>query len=198
VHASLDDADADAVLARLADGSCDVTRDQLRRLNRWLAGRDVAPPARVRAVRDGRVVVVDAADAVIVDAPDMLALLGNLAVVPVALSRAAALAESLDLPLASELADYQVVSQGEPVDDAVVHPVLQVADVDGVTCEVAWRLVEEVLHVDGRELPFGLGRGRAWRDHEWAQRHRRTEVLNDPGSGIIRDGEDDVDDDPEE
>jgi hypothetical protein len=198
VHASLEDVDPDDVVTRLADASRDVARVQLRRMNHWLAGRSVTPPARVRAVHAGRLVVVDAVDVAVVDAPDLLGLLGNLAVVPVALSQAEALAEALDLPLASELADYQVVSEGDLIADAVVHPVLQVADVDGVAREVAWRLVDGVLHVDARRLPFGLGRGRAWRDGEWAQRHRRTEALNDPGSGRIRDSEDDVDDNHEE
>jgi hypothetical protein len=198
VLGSLDDADPDDVLTRLADDRRDIDRQQLRGLDRWLSGQQVTPPERVRAVRDGHVVVVEASDAVIVDAPDLLSLLGNLAVVPVAQSRAASLAERLDLPLASELARYQVVSDGKVVDDAVVHDVLRVEDADGVEREVAWRFVDDTLNVDGRRLAVGLGRGRAWRDGAWSQRHRRTEALIDPTVGMMREDEDDLDDDPEE
>jgi hypothetical protein len=195
---SLSDADPDDVLRRLADGRRDVSRSQLRGLDAWLSSQSVTPPDRVRAVRDGQVVVVDAADAVIVDAPDLFALLGNLAVVPVVRSRAEALSERLDLPRASELADYPVVSTGVPQDDAVVHDILRVTDVDGVEREVTWRLVGETLHVDSRRLAVGLGRGRAWRDGVWSQRHRRTEALIDPDAGMMRGDEDDLDDDDEE
>ena len=148
---SLDDADPDDVLARLADPARDVSRAQLRGLDDWLSGRSVtrAGPRFARS-RRRRVVVVDASDAVIVDAPDLFALLGNYAIVPVVGSRAAELADRLDLPLASELADYSVVSQGSAHDDAVVHDRLRVADVDGAEREVGWRLVDGTLHVDSR------------------------------------------------
>jgi hypothetical protein len=198
VLGSLDEADPDDVLARLADDRRAVDRRQLRGFNAWLAGQNLTPPARLRAVRDCAVVIVEAADAVIVDAPDLLGLLGNRAVVPVSLARAADLAERLDLPVASALSGYEVISHGEMIDDAVVHDRLCVADADGVDCEVAWRYVDGTLHVDGRRRPFGLGRGRAWRDGDWAGRHRRTEALIDPAAGMIRDDEDDLDDDNEE
>jgi hypothetical protein len=195
---SLADADPDDVLTRLADERRSVDRPQLRALFSWLAGQPVAAPVRVRAVRDGQVVVVEADDAVIVDVPDLFGLLGNLGLVPVVPSRAAALADRLDVPLASELSDFQVVSTGEFVDDAVVHDGLRVTDIDGVEREIAWRLVGEKLHVDSRRLAFGLGRGRAWRDGDWAQRHRLTEALIDPTAGTLRADEDDLDDDSEE
>jgi hypothetical protein len=195
---SLPDADPDDVLRRMRDPQRVVTRTQLRALDGWLADQPVDPPERVRAVRDGDVVVVDAVDAVIVDAPDLLPLLADLAVVPVTTARAARLAERLDLPLASGLAEFAVVSEGSLLDDAVVHDVLRVVDVDGRHREVAWRLVEGTLHVDARRLSWGLGRGRAWRDGEWSQRHRRSEALNQPEMGMMRDSEDDLDPDPEE
>jgi hypothetical protein len=140
---------------------------------------------------------VDAGDAVIVDAPDLFALLGNLASVPVPHLRAAALAERLDLPLASEVADFAVRSNGELVDDAIVHDELLVADVDGVERAVAWRLDGARLHVDSARRAYGLGRGRAWRDGAWSQRHRLTEALIDPSAATLRDGEDDLDDEEE-
>jgi hypothetical protein len=191
---SLADADPDDVLARLSQDQRTIDRRQLRAINDWLTTLPIVPPDRVRAVRDGATVVVAADEAVVVDAPDLFPLLGKLAVVPASRSRAAALAQRLDLPLASRLSDYPVVSRGEVVDDAVVHEVLRVADVDGVEREVAWRLADDVLHVDARHLAVGLGRGRAWRDGAWSWRHRRTEALAEFTVGAMRDNEDDLDD----
>lgn len=177
---SLDDVDPDDLLDRLADADRTVARDQLRVLHAWLAGRDVAPPAAVRAVRDGRLVVVPSDDAVVVDAPDLLPLVGGRAVVPVALPEAARLAESFDLPMASELAAYDVVSTGTERDGVVVHDQLLVRDADGAPARVAWRLVGGVLHVDAADTAWGRGRGEAWAAGEWSTRHARTEVLAQP------------------
>jgi hypothetical protein len=194
VLVEVDDADPADVLERLADPARFVTRSQLRAWNAWLAGTSPGPaPTRLRAVRAGEVIVVDADQAVVVDAPDLLPLLGDRAVVPVAAGAAADLADRLDLPLAGELADFDVVSTGATEGDVVVHDRLEVRDADGVVREVAWRLVDDVLHVDRRRYPYGLGRGRAWRDGEWPQRHRRTEALTDLVGGRITDDEDDLD-----
>jgi hypothetical protein len=194
VLASIEDADPDDVLARLADDSRVIGRARLRLLYAWLSTQRLRPPARVRATRAGEVEVVDAVDAVIVDAPDLLGLVGSHAVVPVAVPRARDLAARLDIPLASAAAEFRVVSTGERVTDATIHDGLQVVDIDGAESHVAWRYVDGMLHVDRSELAFGLGRGRAWRDGEWAQRHRRTEALVDPARGMMRDDEDDLDD----
>lgn len=193
VLGSLADADPADVLARLADDRRAVDREHLREIDSWLADQELSPPARVRAVKDGRVTVVDASDAVVVDAPDLLVLLGNRAVVPVSGGRSAELAARLGLPLASELADYDVCSDGTVQGDAVIHEVLRVRDVDGVDREVAWRLAGDTLHVDARRLGVGLGRGRAWRDGVWSQRHRNTEELLDPTTAAARADEDDLD-----
>ncbi len=191
----LDDADPDDVLDRLADPARRVSRAELRAWYGWLAGADpAASPARVRGVRAGEVVAVDASDAAVVDAPDLLPLLGNLAVLPVAASAAADLAERLDLPLASELSDYPVVSSGTAEDGAVVHDRLLVRDVNGDEQQVAWRLLGEVLHVDRGRFAIGVGRGTAWRDGQWRQRHRRTEALAGLVAGRMSDDEDDLDD----
>jgi hypothetical protein len=109
------------------------------------------------------------------------------------LSRAAALADRLGLPLASQLAAYEVRSTGTCVDDAVWHDGLLVADADGVDRPVMWRYVDGTLHIDRHHVAIGLGRGRAWRDGVWAQRHRRTEALIDPAAGMMREDEDDLD-----
>jgi hypothetical protein len=194
VLADLDDADPADVLDRLADPARAVTRDELRAWGGWLAAADPGTaPSRVRAVRAGEVVVVDATDAVIVDAPDLLPLLGNRAVVPVAASAAADLADRLGLPLASELASYAVVSTGVPDADVIVHDGLRVRDADGDVTAVSWRLIDGVLHVDRGRYAVGLGRGRAWRDGEWSQRHRLTEALADLAGGSIMEDEDDLD-----
>lgn len=197
VAESLRDVDPDDVLARLADPARGVSRAQLRAIDGWLSEQLFEPPAAVRAIRAGRLAVVEAHTAVIVDAPDLLGLLGDWSIVPVAAGRASALAGRLHLPVATELSAFPVLSAGTEVDDAVVHDGLQVADVDGVPREVAWRLAGDTLHVNARQLALGLGRGRAWRDGHWAQRHRRTEELIEPAVGIPLDDEDDLDDDEE-
>ena len=79
--AIVDDADDDELARRLGDARRAVTREQVKALYARLAPRDAV--VAVRAVRRGEVVVADAADAVIADAPDLLPLLGDFAVVPV-------------------------------------------------------------------------------------------------------------------
>jgi hypothetical protein len=77
-----------------------------------------------------------------------------------------------------------------------VHDRLIVADADGADREVMWRADGATLHVDRRHLAIGLGRGRAWRDGAWSERHRRTEALIDPAAGRMREDEDDFDEIP--
>jgi hypothetical protein len=131
----------------------------------------------VRAVRGTELVVVAGDDAAVVDLPELLPLLGNYAVVPASLSDATRVADALNVPLASELGGFALVSEGHPDKDHVVHDQLMVEDVDGDPQRVAWRFVDGVLHVDAGALEFGLGRGRAWRDGRWAQRYLATELL---------------------
>jgi hypothetical protein len=171
----LDDADHDEIAARLGDGDRVVNREQVKALYAHLEPRDA--PASVRALRGGELVVVVPGDAVVVDAPDLLALLGNLAVVPTSLRDATRVADALDVALASELGRFAVVSNGRPDNDHVVHDLLLVEDVTGKAQQVTWRLVDGVLHVDAGALEFGLGRGRAWRDGQWSQRYLATELL---------------------
>jgi hypothetical protein len=171
----LDDADHDELALRLGDADRHVTRAQTKALYARLDPRE--PPAWVRAVHRGELVVVRAGDAVVVDAPDLLALLGEFAVVPVSLDDATRVADVLDVALASELGRFEVVSTGTPSDDHVVHDPLQVADVSGRAQQVAWRFADGVLHVDAQSLDFGLGRGRVWRDGRWSQRYVLTELL---------------------
>jgi hypothetical protein len=194
VLGSLADADPDDVMARLADPGRAVSRALLRAIDAWIAGVAIEPPTHVRAVRDEKVVVVPVSEAVVVDAPDLLGLLGSRAIVPVSASQAVALADQLGVPLATQLAAFDVQSTGEADSDCVIHDPLCVADVDGVDQQVSWRFVDGVLHVDRGQLAVGLGRGRAWRDGAWSQRHRRTEALTGLEVEKIRDDEDDLDD----
>jgi len=181
----LDDADHDEIAARLGDGDRVVTREQVKSLYGQLEPRDA--PASVRALLRGELVAVAASDAVVVDAPDLLALLGNLAVVPVSIRDATRVADALDVSLASELGRFAVVSDGRSDNDHVVHDRLLVEDVNGEAQQVAWRLVDGVLHVDAGALEFGLGRGRAWRDGQWSQRYLATELLRGavPSSALL-------------
>jgi len=180
------DVDHDDLVGRLADPNRVIGRAQLRAL--YAVARPNEPPARVRVVRDGAVVVVDAADAVVVDQPDLLPLLGILGVLPASLDDVSRVADALDLPLASELADFAVMSEGTPRDDHVVHAKLLVADVEGRPTHVRWRCIEGTLHVDASALAFGLGRGRAWRTGDWRSRHLLTALLANPDeAGLLAD-----------
>ncbi|HEX7104931.1 MAG TPA: hypothetical protein VF218_03120 [Acidothermaceae bacterium] len=185
------DADDGDLVARLADADREVGRAQLRML--YAVASPERPPSRVRAVRGGELAVVDAVDAVVVDQPDLLPLLGNLAVVPASIDDAVRVADALDLALASELADYAVLSDGEPQADHVRHEKLLVADAEGRPTHVRWRYVDDVLHVDAAALAFGLGRGRAWRAADWRSRHLVTELLSNPEQAALLAAECDLD-----
>ncbi len=188
---SVEDADPDDLMQRLADPARAVTRAQVCALYARVEPRE--PPASLRAVRDGRLVVVAAQEAVIVDAPDLLPLLGNYGVVPASLSDAVRLADLLDLPLATELGGFAVLSTGEARGDHVVHERLLVADVDGTPQHVAWRLRDGELHVDAHMHEFGSGRGLAWRDGDWSRRHLETELLRSPELATLLQAEADLD-----
>ncbi len=185
------DADADDVMARLGDAARAVSRMQVRELYARVAPSE--PPDRVRGVLDGELVVAAADDAVVVDQPDLLPLLGNLAIVPASLDDAERVADVLDVALASELAAFEVVSTGVARDDYVVHDALMVTDVDGVHRRVPWRLADGVLHVDREALDFGLGRGRAWRAGAWESRHVETELVREPARAHLLRAEEDLD-----
>jgi hypothetical protein len=193
VVGALADVDAAELLARLADQTRTIDRTSLRSHYRHLASAAVEPPDRVRVVRGDDVVVIDAADAVIIDAPDLLPLVGDRGVLPVALGMAAEVAHRLDVALASELATFEVLSAGRRDGGVVVHDQLLVADASGNSTPVPWRLIDGELHVDAGQRGYGIGRGSAWRDGAWGQRHRRTEELAGPGSNALRAAEDDLD-----
>lgn len=183
----------DELLDRLADPDRTVDRARLRELLVALADLDperVTPPDQVRAVTaDGRVAVVPAEEAVVVDQPDLLPLVAGRPRIPVPAPAADALADVLDVPVASELAPGEVQSAGtwRPVPEAVRETGWLLPDaperyrahdrliVDGQ--EVAWRYVDGVVHATG---PAGLARGLAWAAGRWEARLVVEAALRDP------------------
>ncbi|MGW2892737.1 sacsin N-terminal ATP-binding-like domain-containing protein [Streptomyces griseoruber] len=179
------------LLDRLADPDRPVGPAQLHGLYGALADLDpeqVTLPDELRAVVDGRVEVVDAADAVVVDSPDLLPFTEGVPLLPVRPSRAAELAELFQVRRLSESVTGRVDSEGaehdvpEPVrvllgprtpDAYVEHEELVV---DGV--ELDWRLTDDgVLHAATLE---GVAAGLAWAAGQWPRRFEVAALLEDP------------------
>jgi hypothetical protein len=178
------------LLARLADPGRPVTPAQLHRLYAALAELDpeqVTLPDDLRAVLDGSPVVVDAADAVVADAPDLLPLAEGRALLPVPPRLAADLAELFQVRRLSDAVTADVVSEGEPHDvPPAVHDLLPGAPatyvehealiVTGGT-ELDWRYVDGVLHASTVE---GVAAGLAWAAGHWHRRFELAALLEDP------------------
>ncbi|MEU6538080.1 molecular chaperone Hsp90 [Streptomyces sp. NPDC047000] len=179
------------LLDRLADPDREVSAGQLHGLYGALAELDpeqVTLPDDLRAVVDGRVEVVDAADAVVVDSPDLLPFTAGVPLLPVRPSRAADLAELFQVRRLSESVTGAVDSEGsehgvpEPVRvllgprtpaSYVEHDELVV---DGV--EIDWRLTDDgVLHAATLE---GVAAGLAWAAGQWPRRFEVAALLEDP------------------
>ncbi|KUO20429.1 sacsin N-terminal ATP-binding-like domain-containing protein [Streptomyces dysideae] len=179
------------LLDRLADPDRDVTSAQLHALYGALADLDpeqVTLPDELRAVVDGRVEVVDAADAVVVDSPDLLPFTDGVPLLPVRPARAAELAELFQVRRLSESVTGSVDSEGaehdvpEPVrvllgprtpSSYVEHDELVV---DGV--EIDWRATNDgVLHASTLE---GVAAGLAWAAGQWPRRFEVAALLEDP------------------
>jgi hypothetical protein len=158
--------DPAGLLERLAHPARSPGREQVRAVHAALVAADPAvdPPDHVRAVVDGALAVVPAEDAVVVDRPDLLPRVAPYAVVPVPLEHAAALAELLDLALASEVVPAWSPAGG-PSHDRLLAPTAGGAEV-----EVVWVADGDVDHVVGIE---GQARAIAWRSGAW---HRRAEI----------------------
>ncbi len=161
------------LLDRLAEPDRHVSAAQLHALYGALAGLDpeqVTLPDDLRAVVDGRVTVVDAAEAVVVDSPDLLPFTEGVPLLPVRPVRAADLAELFQVRRLSRSVTGEVTSEGVEHDvpesvrvllgsatpaSYVEHEELVV---DGV--EIDWRLTSDgVLHAATLE---GVAAGLAW------------------------------------
>ncbi|GAP48076.1 ATP-binding region ATPase domain protein [Streptomyces azureus] len=179
------------LLDRLADPEREVTDAQLHALYGALAELDpeqVTLPDELRAVIDGRVEVVDAADAVVCDSPDLLPFTEGVPLLPVRPSRAAELAELFQVRRLSESVTGQVTSEG--TEHEVPDPVRVLLGprtpsfyieheelvVDGV--EIDWRLTDDdVLHAATLE---GVAAGLAWAAGQWPRRFEVAALLEDP------------------
>lgn len=181
---------ADELLDRLADPGRAVGRSQLRALYGALAETDAAqvtPPERVRVSVDR---VAPAADVVVLDAPDLLPLLGPLEPLVVPATDAADLADVLDLALASEEVPAEVTDAGQectvPAAARAVledvpptyrhHDRLVVSGVEGPVA-IRWRVLDGVVHAADAD---GLARGLAWAAGAWERRLLVAAVLGDP------------------
>ncbi|MGP2439127.1 sacsin N-terminal ATP-binding-like domain-containing protein [Streptomyces sp. JW3] len=179
------------LLDRLADPDRPVTAAQLHGLYGALADLDpdqVTLPDELRAVVDGEVRVVDAADAVVVDSPDLLPFTGGVPLLPVRPARAAELAELLQVRRLSESVTGRVDSAGTEHD--VPEPVRALLGARTPSCYVE----HEELVVDGVQLDWRLGAdgvphaatlegvaaGLAWAAGQWPRRFEVAALLEDP------------------
>ncbi|WP_030208122.1 sacsin N-terminal ATP-binding-like domain-containing protein [Streptomyces sp. NRRL S-87] len=179
------------LLGRLADPEREVSARQLHALYGALADLDpeqVTLPEELRAVVDGELRVVDAADAVVADAPDLLPLSAGLPLLPVAPARAADLAELFQVRRLSEILSAEPADGGEErrvpesvrvllgaatPDSYVEHEELVA---DGV--ELDWRRTPDgVLHAATLE---GVAAGLAWAAGQWPRRFEVAALLEDP------------------
>ncbi|MBW5483964.1 sacsin N-terminal ATP-binding-like domain-containing protein [Streptomyces bambusae] len=179
------------LLGRLADPDREVTGRQLHALYGALADLDpeqVTLPDELRAVVDGEVVVVDAADAVVADAPDLLPLTAGLPLLPVAPVRAADLADLLQVRRLSETVPAEVTTPGEEheVPEAVrvllgpATPATYVEHEELVAggVELDWRRTPDgTLHAATLE---GVAAGLAWSAGQWPRRFEVAALLEDP------------------
>ncbi|MFJ9621068.1 sacsin N-terminal ATP-binding-like domain-containing protein [Streptomyces sp. NPDC101181] len=179
------------LLGRLADEDRPVTPVQLHGLYTALAGLDpeqVTLPDELRAVVDGEVVVVDAADAVIADAPDLLPLTEGLPLLPVAPSHAAELADLLQVRRLGETVAADVTSEGEEhrVPDAVrallgagaPETYVEHSELRAGGAELDWRRTSDgVVHAATLE---GVAAGLAWAAGQWPRRFEVAALLEDP------------------
>ncbi|GHD91418.1 hypothetical protein GCM10010508_40210 [Streptomyces naganishii JCM 4654] len=179
------------LLDRLADPERPVTTAQLHALYGALAQLDperVTLPDDLRAVVDGRVEVVDAADAVVCDSPDLLPFTAGVPLLPVRPALAAELAELFQVRRLSESVAGSVDSAGTEHD--VPEPVRVLLGprtprtyveheelvVDGT--ELDWRLTSDgVLHAATLE---GVAAGLAWASGQWPRRFEVAALLEDP------------------
>ncbi|MFF3652119.1 sacsin N-terminal ATP-binding-like domain-containing protein [Streptomyces sp. NPDC002181] len=179
------------LLGRLADPDREVSDRQLHALYGALADLDpeqVTLPDELRAVVDGEVVVVDAADALIADAPDLLPLTAGLPLLPVAPARAADLAELLQVRRVSETVPAEVTTPGEEhevpesvrilLGPSTPETYLEHEELIAGGVELDWRRTPDgTLHASTLE---GVAAGLAWSAAQWPRRFEVAALLEDP------------------
>lgn len=179
------------LLGRLADEDRPVGPVQLHSLYTALADLDpeqVTLPDELRAVVDGEVRVVDAADAVIADAPDLLPLTDGLPLLPVAPTRAAELAELFQVRRLGESVEAEVSTEGEEhrVPDAVrvllgagtPDAYVEHVELRAGGVELDWRRTPDgTVHAATLE---GVAAGLAWAAGQWPRRFEVAALLEDP------------------
>ncbi|MFG2840612.1 sacsin N-terminal ATP-binding-like domain-containing protein [Streptomyces zaomyceticus] len=179
------------LLTRLADPEREVTDAQLHALYTALADLDpeqVTLPDELRAVVDGTVVVVDAAEAMVADAPDLLPLAAGLPLLPVSPSRAADLAELFQVRRLSEAVEAEVATTGEEheVPDSVrvlLGPstptgYIEHEELRAAGTELDWRRTPDgTVHASTLE---GVAAGLAWAAGQWPRRFEVAALLEDP------------------
>ncbi len=191
--ADLDGTGVHHLLRRLADPAVDVPAVTMLRLWAQLGELDPAvaasapAPDQVRVLAGSGTQVVEAREAIVVDAP-MWAQRTDLGGQVLAPARAAeTLAELLDLPLASESAAGIVSLGGEP------FPVPEAARLLAPQVPDTWWEHDDLLvddrpvdwWVDGEGRPHaatgeGLARALAWAAGRWEDRHPLAAVLAEP------------------
>ncbi|WP_372448956.1 sacsin N-terminal ATP-binding-like domain-containing protein [Qaidamihabitans albus] len=194
-----DSTDTADLCARLADPTREVPPGLVLRAHAALAdvpAEDVEPPDAVRAL-DGS--VADAADAAVLDVPWLLAVwpAGRLVALP-GFAGAAALAESLDLPLASEETTDGVTSEGEFAAWRDLPAIREVAGLLGTDLPDGGLFVHERLCVGDRAVPWwfdgvphasdtadGLARAFAWAAQRWPERLLIAALLDEPDARIL-------------
>ncbi|MFH8625284.1 sacsin N-terminal ATP-binding-like domain-containing protein [Streptomyces vietnamensis] len=179
------------LLARLADPSRDVTAPQLHALYTALADLDpeqVTLPDDLRAVVDGALVVVEASEALVADAPDLLPLAGDLPLLPVSPSRADDLADLFQVRRLSEAVEAEVTTVGEehevpPSVHALLGPAtpasyIEHEELHAGGIELDWRRTPDgVVHAATLE---GVAAGLAWAAGQWPRRFEVAALLEDP------------------
>ncbi|MEV8020862.1 molecular chaperone Hsp90 [Streptomyces sp. NPDC086554] len=179
------------LLDRLADPERTVSAAQLHALYGALADLDpeqVTLPDEVRAVLDGEVVVVDVADAVVADAPDLLPVADGVALLPVEPRKAADLAELFQVRRLSETAAVSPAGEGaeHPVPESVrillgsatPETYIEHDELIAGGVELDWRRMPDgTIHAATLE---GVAAGLAWAAGQWPRRFEVAALLEDP------------------
>ncbi|ACU98363.1 sacsin N-terminal ATP-binding-like domain-containing protein [Saccharomonospora viridis] len=194
-----DAADAESVCAGLGDENREVPPGLVLRAHSALSRLepdDVEPPERVRTLAG---TVCDAADAVVLDAPWLIAIWPPERLVAAAdFADAPALADVLDLPLAGDETAVTVADDGEFVAWADLPAIVEIADLVGVAVPDGGVVLHEELRVDGvpvswwndgelhaADSPEGLARAFAWAADKWADRVFIERLLDEPDPRVV-------------